>query len=124
MPAPTTRAVGNHGEDLARAFLEARGYRFHTRNWRCQAGELDLVMQDGDELVFVEVKARHGDRAGRAEESLSRTQSRRMLNAGEWYVQTHDDVSDLFWRCDLIAITFRFNREPEISHFINAIVAG
>lgn len=121
---PSTRAVGSHGEDLARAYLEARGYVCVARNWRCRSGELDLVMRDGDELVFVEVKSRSGEGAGRAGEALSRAQSRRMLNAGEWYVQTHDDVADLFWRCDLVAITYRHGDEPDIAHFINAIVEG
>ncbi len=121
---PSTHAVGQNGEDVARGWLEARGYRFLARNWRCRAGELDLVMRDGDVIVFVEVKARHGSSAGRASESVSRAQSRRILNAGEWYMQTHPDTGDLFWRCDILAITWYPDDAPSIAHFENAIVAG
>ncbi len=62
---------GRHGEDLARTFLEALGYGFIARNWHCRSGEIDLIMRDGTEIVFVEVKTRHGERAGRAEDAVS-----------------------------------------------------
>jgi putative endonuclease len=122
--SPSTHAVGQNGEDVARAWLEDRGYQFIARNWRCQAGELDLVMRHGDVIVFVEVKARHGSGAGRASESVSRTQVRRILNAGEWYMQTNADLEGLFWRCDIVAITWYPEDSPSIAHFENAIVAG
>jgi putative endonuclease len=94
------------------------------RNWHCRAGELDLIMRDGDEIVFVEVKARHAELAGRAEEAVSRTKSRKMLAAGEWYIMKHPEFHDLFWRCDLVAITVWPGKRPDIAHFINAIVVG
>jgi putative endonuclease len=121
---PSTHAVGNQGEDVARSWLESRGYRYITRNWRCQAGELDLVMRQGEVIVFVEVKARHGSSAGRASESVSRTQSRRILNAAEWYMQSHPDTEDMVWRCDILAITWFPNDSPSVAHFENAIVVG
>src|SRR5690606_37769549 len=70
---------GKCGEAHARAWLEGRGLRFVTRNWHCQAGELDLVMIDGDELVFVEVKTRTGDGHGRASEAVGTAKRRRIL---------------------------------------------
>lgn len=124
-PVDPRRAVGNRGEDLALRFLEGLGYTLVARNWRCRAGELDLVVREQDCLVFVEVKTRLGEAAGRAQMAHSRAQSRRMLNAGEWFVGTHPEFEDLTWRCDLIAITFgRSNERPVIEHFINAIVTG
>jgi putative endonuclease len=53
------RAFGLRGETLAAAHLKAQGYSIITTNWRCSAGELDIVAQDGDTLVFVEVRSRH-----------------------------------------------------------------
>jgi len=120
---PTTE-LGRRGEDLARTFLERRGYRFVSRNWYCRSGEIDLIMLDGEELAFIEVKTRHGEGAGRAEDAVSRSKARKMLNAGEWYVSTHPEHQDRFWRCDLVAITLGPGEEPEIAHFINAIVIG
>ncbi len=124
---PTTRPsteFGRQGEDLARSFLESLGYVFVARNWHCRAGEIDLIMRDGDEIVFVEVKTRHGERAGRAEDAVPRSKARKMLAAGEWYITRHPEFHDLFWRCDLVAITVSVGRRPDIAHFINAIVVG
>jgi putative endonuclease len=120
---PTTE-FGRHGEDLARQFLEQLGYSYVGRNWHCRAGEIDLIMRDADEIVFVEVKTRHGEAGGRAEEAVSRGKSRKMLAAGEWYITKHPEFHDLFWRCDLVAITVNSNRPPNIAHFVNAIVVG
>lgn len=120
---PSTE-FGRQGEALARGFLEALGYAYVARNWHCRAGEIDLIMRDGDEIVFVEVKTRHGERAGRAEDAVPRSKARKMLAAGEWYITKHPDFHDLFWRCDLIAITVSAGRRPDIAHFINAIVVG
>jgi len=120
---PSTE-FGRQGEQLARDFLEGLGYVFVGRNWHCRAGEIDLIMRDGDEIVFVEVKARHGERAGRAGDAVSRAKSRKILAAGEWYIMKHPEYHDLFWRCDLVAITVSPDRRPDIAHFINAIVVG
>jgi putative endonuclease len=117
-------AFGRSGEVLARSYLEARGYRFVTSNWHCRAGELDLIMIDGQELVFIEVKARHGERSGRAEEAVSRSKSRKMLAAAEWFITKHPEYHELFWRCDLIAINYTSNGPPDIAHYVNAIVVG
>ena len=124
MGRESTRAKGTRGEDLARDFLIAYGYVLITSNWRSRAGEIDLVMQDEDCLVFVEVKARRGEQAGRAGEALGRSQARRILNAGEWFIQEHPEFSSLVWRCDLVAITFGADQHPSFDHFVNAIVTG
>lgn len=52
-------SVGRYGERVAERFLAARGMEVLDRNWRCRAGEVDLVLRDGDTLVICEVKARH-----------------------------------------------------------------
>ncbi|HYJ13055.1 MAG TPA: YraN family protein [Thermomicrobiales bacterium] len=124
MGRESTRAKGTRGEDLARDFLVERGYTVIASNWRSRAGEIDLVMQEGDCLVFVEVKARQGEQAGRAGEALGRSQSRRILNAGEWFIQEHPEFESMFWRCDLVAITFDRDGHPSFDHFVNAIVSG
>lgn len=110
---------------MARAFLERHGYRFIARNWHCAAGELDLVMLDGNELVFVEVKTRRGEHSGRAEEAVSPAKTARLLASAEWYLSIHAEHQDRVWRCDLVAITTSTDRQsPRIAHYVNAIVAG
>jgi putative endonuclease len=116
--------LGRRGEEMARSYLAERGYAFIERNWHRTTGEIDLVMREGIELVFVEVKTRFGDGAGRAEDAVSRAKARKLLTTCEWYVNEHPEIVHLVWRCDLIAITFSRTAAPEIAHYENAIVIG
>ncbi len=117
-------ALGERGERIARGYLEARGYVFVAANWHCRAGELDLVMIDGDDLVFAEVKTRRGERSGRAEEAVSSSKASRVLAAAEWFLAAHPELQERIWRCDIVAVTIGSERQPDITHYINAIVAG
>jgi putative endonuclease len=126
MPAKKPKdALGPAGERHARIALEARGYQFITSNWHCAAGELDLVMRDGDDLVFVEVKTRRGQRAGRADDAITPAKARRMLAAAEWFVGYHPEHHDCIWRCDLVAISIdERTGTASANHYINVIVTG
>lgn len=123
-PTPRRR-LGSQGEGHARRYLEGRGYAFLAANWHCAAGELDLVMRAGDEIVFVEVKTRRGELAGRAEEAISAAQQRRLLAAAEWFLAEHPDLEDLIWRIDLVAITLGPGGVVQrVTHVANAVVTG
>lgn len=118
-------ALGAAGERHARAVLEGRGWRFVEANWRCAAGEIDLVMADGGELVFVEVKTRRGESSGRAEDAVSPAKASRLLATGEWYVSEHPEWQDAIWRIDLVAITLGPGGSPlRVSQVENAVVSN
>lgn len=122
---PPSARLGETGERLAQTFLEGLGYRFLDRNWHCASGELDLIMLDGDELVFVEVKTRRGEGSGRAGESVSTSKASRLLDSAEWYIGQHAEHQERVWRCDLVAITMSTSAQsPLILHVVNAIVTG
>lgn len=117
--------TGRSGETIARGYLEQRGYETIEMNWRCAAGELDLVMTDGPYLVFVEVKARRSSRAGAAEEAITAAKARRLLAAGEWFVSEHPDYQGMVWRIDLVALTIAPDGSVlRRTHLENAISAG
>jgi len=74
--------LGRRGEELAAELLRARGYTIVERNFRCRAGEIDLVALDGPTVVFVEVRSRRGERVGTPLESVDpRKQARLTLVA-------------------------------------------
>ena len=81
------RRLGAFGERLAAAHLEAKGYRIRDRNYRCREGEIDIVAQDGETLVFVEVRTRRGDALGSPAESVTATKEARLVAAATAYVQ-------------------------------------
>ncbi len=117
--------LGSVGEHHARLILERKGMEFVEANWRAPSGEIDLVMRDGELLVMVEVKVRRGDRAGAAEESISRAKAERLLATGEWYMAAHPEHSERPWRVDLVAITLDGrNVVARMRHIEDAVVAG
>lgn len=119
------KSVGSAAERAVQYYLESKGYIHRASNWRSGRGELDLVMMDGDELVFVEVKARRSELAGRAEEGVSRKQAGILLRTGESYAVSHPDVEGKIWRIDLVAVTLNYNGDIiELTHYENAIVVG
>jgi putative endonuclease len=100
---PPRARLGASGERLAAQLLESRGYRLVARNWRCPYGELDLIAEDGPELVFVEVKTRRGNRLGSPEEAITPTKRRRLLLAAQSYL-TDQGAEQRPYRFDVVAI--------------------
>lgn len=107
------RQLGNRGEELAAQTLTAAGLVILTRNWRCTAGELDLVAQEcapdfvsGDPqatwLVLVEVRTRRGIAFGTALQSITPRKAAKLREVAEHYVQQQGWTGP--WRIDLVAV--------------------
>ena len=96
-------ALGTAAEDLACRYLEAHGLILITRNFRGRGGELDLIMRDGEQLVFVEVRSRRHSRYGTPAESVTRTKQQRLLRTAALYLQRQ--AIEPPCRFDVVAIT-------------------
>ena len=81
------RAIGNTAEDLVLRYLTDHGLQLVARNYSCRAGEIDLVMQDGAQLVFVEVRYRKRTDYGTALESVTPAKQRRLIITAQHYLQ-------------------------------------
>ena len=77
---------GMAAEDRAAAFLEANGLQPVARNWRTKGGEIDLIMRDGQTLVFVEVRSRSSSQFGGAAASITATKQARIIHAATHYL--------------------------------------
>ena len=97
------QALGKTGEDLAVAELERRGYAILARRYRTRHGEIDIVAEDGDVLVFVEVKARATGECGTAAEAVTRHKQRRLGSMAADYL-TRNDLCEIACRFDVVAI--------------------
>ncbi len=71
--------LGKWGEGVAGRFLQEKGYRLLDADYRCRWGEVDIVAQEGDELVFGEVRTRRGAEYGTLKESVTAAKSRRLI---------------------------------------------
>ena len=81
------RATGNAAEDQVLDYLVGRNLRLVTRNYSCRAGEIDLIMKDGAQLVFVEVRYRARADFGSALESVTPAKQRKLVTAAQHYLQ-------------------------------------
>lgn len=114
------RSVGERGEEIATGYLISRGFRLITRNWRCQYGELDLLMRDGDSIVAVEVKTRSGTGFGSALEAITARKAARLRRLLlEWASSTGNRGKVL--RVDAVGITLRANGAPPHIDHLRAI---
>ena len=104
-PEALTRgpAAGIPGEDLACRHLREQGFRVLTRNFRCRAGEIDVVARDGACTVFVEVKHRRSASHGAGYESVTTGKRRRLVRAARLYAAKHG-LSESPLRFDVVSI--------------------
>ncbi len=111
-----TTALGARSERLAADYLSRAGLVVVERNVRLQAGEIDLVVRDGDETVFVEVKTRVGDAESTPDEAITEAKLARMERLAEAYLDAHDR-SEAAWRVDVVAVVVnRLGRVLRIDH--------
>jgi putative endonuclease len=122
MPARSDRAaLGRRGERVAVEHLRSLGYRILARNFHTRYGELDIVAQDGDTVVFVEVKTRRGRTFGSPEEGVTRRKRDNLCRAALAYLQEHDLVESPC-RFDMVGVR-PSRKEPDIVHVPGAWTA-
>lgn len=103
-PTPQQR-IGEQAEQLALQHLRRAGLSLIERNYRCRHGEVDLIMDDGETVVFVEVRFRRNQRYGGAVASVDHHKQRRLITTAQHFLQTHRRLQQRPARFDLVAIT-------------------
>lgn len=115
------RDTGILGEKLAGDFLEKRGYHIRETNYRCSAGEIDIIAGHKDSLVFIEVRTKKSLEFGSPEESITPVKMERLRAVASHYQQTHDNLPPS-WRIDVVAIELdRKNKPLRIELIENAV---
>lgn len=102
MPRGDNRTKGIRGEDAAADFLYRKGLRLLERNYRCPAGEVDLIVEERGTIVFVEVKARSPESRFAPEEAVDGTKQERLRAAARYYLKAWRDAGPL--RFDIVSV--------------------
>ncbi len=108
------RKTGFHWETQAMLWLEQQGLITRQRNFHCRLGEIDLIMQDKETLVFVEVKYRKRTDYGSAAESITWHKQQRLIRAAEFFLVKNPEFSQLPCRFDVIGIEANVDTEDFI----------
>jgi putative endonuclease len=114
---PTRKETGDAAENLARNYLLKLGYHILDINWHFSHLELDIIAQDGDQLVIVEVKSCNGFRYEHPSEAVTRAKIKRIVEAAEAYILNNN--LNMETRFDVITIIF-FKENFELEHFKDA----
>ena len=103
---------GNKGEKRAANFLSKKGYKLLAKNYRCKYGEIDIIMEQGETLVFIEVKARSSAKYGLGYESVTASKQEKLLKTAQTYMVEKGERPARF---DVVSID-----GDEITHIENA----
>ena len=105
--------LGDKGEEIAAKYVEMMGFEIIERNFRCKLGEIDLIIKDKDELVFVEVKTRGQKMYGTPGEAVNKQKKNHIYHVAEYYLMMNH-LEHVFCRIDVIEIY-----KTEKSYFVN-----
>jgi len=95
---------GQWAENLAEQYLQARGLQTLTRNYRCKEGEIDLVMQHDNIVIFVEVRYRSSQKYGGSLESIDHRKQHRIFITAQYYLQSLENFENFTYRFDVVLI--------------------
>lgn len=113
------RLFGQEGESAAEQYLRHKGYRIVARNLRSSVGELDLVAEDGQVLVFVEVKARRTDAFGGAIHAVHQRKQEKLIQLAAQYLARHH-LKDRPCRFNVVLLQGTDAVASQIEHIQNA----
>ena len=112
MKSKNNLLLGRLGEKEAEKYLTSQNYRIIARNFRTRNGEIDLVAQENNILVFVEVKTRKNNLFGLPEEAITPAKIRALIRASQYYLLTQNQLS-VSYRIDVVSIKLDEDDKPE-----------
>ena len=119
-----SRDIGALGEKIAAEYLTGLGYMIRERNFRSREGEIDIIAEKDDFLVFIEVRTRTSNSYGTPEESVTAQKKERLIALAEAYIEDREDLPSS-WRIDVVAIELGPKRKVARLEIIeNAISPG
>ncbi len=97
------REIGGRFEKAACIFLQKKGYRLREANFRIRSGEIDLIMEDGSTVVFVEVKYQREGHFGSGGEHVDRRKQKTIIRVAKYYLLL-EGLTDAYCRFDVVSI--------------------
>lgn len=113
-----TQKLGRQSEDLAVDFLKQKGYGILERNFRSPWGEIDIIAQDKDFLVFIEVRSLSSSYFAQPDETITRSKKRKLVKSAQYYFLKRN-LRETFSRFDVVSIAYE-GTQPKITLYANA----
>ena len=115
-----TQKTGHQAEAMACQFLSDKGLKLITKNYHCRYGEIDLIMQQEQTIVFVEVRSRKSNNLVDSASSVNWSKQQKLQRSAENYLQQNKIHASIPARFDVIAVTHNQNQQTKIDWIQNA----
>jgi len=115
-----TKHVGKIAETAAKQYLQQHGLRFIEKNYTCRQGEIDLIMQDAEQLIFIEVKYRSNTNYGSGFDVVDKKKQQKIILAARYYLHQHRLTETTSSRFDVVSIEPDKNNTEHINWLKNA----
>ena len=96
--------IGDQSETIAKQYLEQQGLTYITSNFRCRRGEIDLIMKDQYQLVFIEVRYRSQNNYGTAADTITRKKQKKVILAAHYYLHKYQLTERVSCRFDTVTV--------------------
>lgn len=113
-PLTARKQAGNQAEELAREYLSQRGLSFCVANFQSKTGEIDLIMKDGDMLVFVEVRFRGATDHGSPLDTVTPAKQRKLIRTASYFLQQNFGDRWPACRFDVVGISGELENQPQV----------
>jgi len=110
-------ALGKRGEAAAREYLQRHGVRILAANFACAAGEIDLIGQERDVLVFIEVKTRTSEAFGPPQLAVHHRKQQQVVRAAQWFLAERR-LPEVPCRFDVLGVVFPRDEAPPRIHWV------
>ncbi len=119
----SSRTIGSSIEAMACNFLKQQNLKIVEQNYRCRMGEIDIIAQDKETLVFVEVRYRKKNCFAQAEETVNYKKQKRIINTSLHFLVSHKLVEKVPCRFDVVGVNLIEGKIPELTWIKNAFEA-
>jgi len=116
-----SRQIGDQSEEIACGYLKRNGLKIVARNFRSPRGELDIIMEHGETLVFVEVRFRRNTQFGSGAESVDKNKQKKIITSAAYYLQKNKQHRNRPTRFDVVSISMDANK-PAIDWIQDAFI--
>jgi putative endonuclease len=111
----TTKQKGDKGESFAEAYLLNQGLRTVAKNFRYKTGEIDLIMEDNQHLIFVEVRYRKNIHHGSGSETVDYKKQQKLIKTASYFLQKHGLTESRACRFDVVGISGSLSAQPTVN---------
>ncbi len=111
----STKEIGQDYEQHAERYLQQQGLSIIEKNYRCRAGEIDLIMRDRSTLVFIEVKARNTSRFGSPAQTVTKAKQQKVIATAKHYLAQKKIGEKYAVRFDVLGILHQIHENPELN---------